>query len=102
MRRYSEKLQPATGAVIVKASLSGPQQTKVKVTLQIKRTYVTAYKRNMESLEQELKKLCPLTDLVKKLLKSFNKRRKVIDEYLLHTTELLEEFPFLKSQGMGK
>lgn len=51
----------------------------------------------MEGLTQELKKPRPVTDTVKKLLKlTFSTRRKVIDEYMLHATELLREYPFLR------
>ena len=94
MRRYSEKLQP--GTIIVKASLNDPQ-TEVIQNKPTDNEDLTAYTRNMESLLLAFKKQRPLTDSVKKLLKlTFEKRKTIIDEYLLHTTELLEQFPFLK------
>ena len=86
MRRYSE----LSGTITVKASLSNPQTETINSKATDKEDLI-AYKRNMESLLQELKKPHPQSDLVKKLMKlTFDKRRKVIDDSLLHTTKLLE------------
>ena len=97
----SEQLQsaPVAGTIIVKASLSNPEmETTSSCSLDSETTEQedrVAYKRNMESLLQEMKKPYPQSDLVKKILKlTFEKQKKIIDESLLHTTELLGEFPF--------
>ena len=99
MRRYSEQLQ-APGTTIVKASLSNPETETIRSrsdSITTDQDDRVAYKRNMESLLQELKKPRPQTELVEKLLAlTFEKRRRIIDDSLLHTADLMDEFPFLK------
>lgn len=59
-----------------------------------------AYKRNMENILQELRKPRPQPDLLKKLLKlTFLQRKKIINDSLLHTTKLLDEFPFFRMKA---
>ena len=56
-----------------------------------------AYKRNMERLLQEFKKPRVLVKLMEKLLKlTFERRRKIIDDSLLHVVDLTDEFPIFK------
>ena len=51
----------------------------------------------MESIFQELKKPRPQPDLIKRLLRlTFHQRKKLINDSLLHTTKLLDDFPFFK------
>lgn len=93
MRRYSEQLCAAT--TVVKASLNPGTGTKTINEIESTNTEQddeVAYKRNMESLLQELKKPRPQSELVEKLLKlTFEKRRNIINESLLHIAELMVE-----------
>ena len=85
--------------MLKKGSLSHPETETADSTDSIATDQEdgVAYKRNMESLLLEIKKPRPQHDLMKRLLKlTFDKQRKIIDDSLLHTTELLNEFPFFK------
>lgn len=94
IRRYSEHLQAVT--TISKALLNNPD-TSTSENITTEEDDEVAYKRNMECLLKELKKPRPQSELVEKLLKlTFEKRRKTIDESLLHTVDLVNEFPFFK------
>ena len=95
MRRYSEQL--CTGTTIVKACLNNPETETTRDSTTTEQDHPVAYKRNMESLLKELQKPHPQIDLMEKLLKlTFVKRKNIIDESLLHTTQLMNEFPFFK------
>lgn len=56
-----------------------------------------AYERNIESLQQELKRPQPRNDAIKSLLRlTFEQRREKINSSTACTTELLEDYPFFK------
>ena len=96
MRRYSEQL--CANTTIVKASLKNPgtKTTSRSESILTEQDDEVSYKRNMQSLLQELKKPRPQNEVVEKLLKlTFEKRRKIIDD-CLRTSELVDEFPFFK------
>ena len=60
---------------------------------------VVAYERNVESLQQELKRPQPRNDAIKSLLRlTFEQRRE--NSSTARTTELLEDYPF-QDQEMG-
>ena len=57
----------------------------------------TSYKRNTESLLQELKRTTANVDVIKQLLKlTFAQRRKEIMKCVMSATSLIEQFSFFK------
>ena len=58
---------------------------------------VVAYERNIESLQQELKRPQPRNDAIKSLLRlTFEQRREKSNSSTARTMELLEDYPFFK------
>ena len=96
IRRYSEHMQAITSSS--KASLESPNDyTTENLGMHTEEEDEVAYTRNMERLLLEFKKPRVQIELMEKLLKlTFERRRKIIDESLLHVVDLLDEFPIFK------
>ena len=96
MRRQSEPLKPLDDKIVTASHVTSvPANSMKPVNEQFDEV---AYKRNMEGIFAELQRPQPRHATLKTHIElTFNERRAKINSCTSHTTQLIEEYPFFKS-----
>ena len=100
MRRVSEPLQAKVKSkVITAANVTPVPAASLYSPTMGELIDDVAYKRNMESILEEIKRSQPRNYIINQLLKlTFGVRRQKVNCSVSHTLDLLEEFPFFKQK----